>query len=186
MILASDGYLYGTSYWGGSSGVGTIFRIDPSGGLTTVHSFAYADGANPAAALVQADDGNLYGTTTRGGQNGLGTVFRMDSSGAVQRLHSFGGWEGRDPRAALIQANDGALYGVTTAGGAAGGTGVGTLFKIDLDGTFTKLHTFRRYADGARPVGRLLQTADGYLYGTTVEGGTNNLGYRLPSRRRYE
>src|SRR4030095_10582440 len=38
LILASDGYLYGTSYWGGSSGVGTIFRIDPSGGLTTVHS----------------------------------------------------------------------------------------------------------------------------------------------------
>ncbi len=141
LILANDGYLYGTTYWGGSSGVGTIFRIDPSGGLTTVHSFAYADGANPAAALVQADDGNLYGTTTRGGTKGFGTVFRMDSSGAVQRLHSFLALEGADPRAALIQAYDGSLYGVTKAGGAPGGTGPGTLFKIDLDGTFTKLHT---------------------------------------------
>src|SRR4029453_2286614 len=51
LILASDGYLYGTSYWGGSSGIGTIFRIDPSGALPTAHNLAYADGPNPPPAL---------------------------------------------------------------------------------------------------------------------------------------
>jgi uncharacterized repeat protein (TIGR03803 family) len=83
LTQAADGYLYGTSYWGGTNGVGTIFKIDSPGNVATVHSFAYADGANPAASLIQATDGYLYGTATRGGANNLGTVFRMDSSGKV-------------------------------------------------------------------------------------------------------
>ena len=172
LILASDGYLYGTSYWGGSSGVGTIFRIDPSGGLTTVHSFAYADGANPAAALVEAADGNLYGTTTRGGQERS----RYDLSGWIARAPLRGctaspAWKARTRGPPSSRPATETLYGTTTTGG---GGNVGTLFKIGSDGTFTKLHIFHRYTDGAHPAGRLLQTTDGYLYGTTVEGGTNN------------
>ncbi len=94
---APDGSFYGTTYWGGSSGVGTIFRMDSLGGVTTLHSFAYADGANPVAGLVRAFDGSFYGTTSLGGAHNLGTVFRMDSSGSVSRLHSFDGTDGRYP-----------------------------------------------------------------------------------------
>ena len=67
LIQASDGYLYGTTYWGGTTGVGTIFGWIATGSLDHLHSFAFADGANPAASLVQAADGRLYGTATRGG-----------------------------------------------------------------------------------------------------------------------
>jgi uncharacterized repeat protein (TIGR03803 family) len=132
LLLAPDGYFYGTTYWGGSSGVGTVFRVDSSENLTTLHSFAYADGANPVAGLVRATDGDFYGTTTKGGTNNLGTVFRMDASGAVTRLYSFDGATGQNPRAALIEAPDGNLYGTAESGGT---NGDGTVFRISTGGT---------------------------------------------------
>ena len=170
LLYAPDGYFYGTTYWGGSSGVGTIFRIDTAGNLTTLHSFAYADGANPAAGLVRVTDGNFYGTTTKGGANNLGAVFRMDAGGVVTRVASFdGATSGQDPRAALIEAADGNLYGTTRSGGA---NGDGTAFRIDTGGTMTTLHSFSRYVDGGSPVAELLEGADGNLFGTTSVGGT--------------
>ena len=66
---------------GGDNGVGTIFKADASGTLTTVHSFGYAEGTSPKAALLQAADGNFYGTTSAGGAGGRGTVFKMDAAG---------------------------------------------------------------------------------------------------------
>ena len=77
LIQGTDGNLYGTTYWGGSSGDGTIFSIDASGSaFTTLHSFVNSDGANPAG-LIQGTDGNLYGTTKLGGANSAGVVFRL-------------------------------------------------------------------------------------------------------------
>ena len=80
LIQATDGLLYGTTYYGGTAGGGTAFAIAPDGGgFTTLHSFAGgdADGANPAAAVLQARDGTLYGTTAYGGTSRVGTVFRL-------------------------------------------------------------------------------------------------------------
>lgn len=77
LVQAKDGNFYGTTSLGGLNNLGTIFRITPSGTLTTLHNFNSTDGANPAAPLVEAADGNLYGTTAGGGANGLGTVFRL-------------------------------------------------------------------------------------------------------------
>jgi uncharacterized repeat protein (TIGR03803 family) len=56
-----------------------------SGVLTTLHSFACTDGAQPAGALLQATDGNFYGTTSAGGAStncsgGCGTVFKLSTS----------------------------------------------------------------------------------------------------------
>jgi uncharacterized repeat protein (TIGR03803 family) len=81
LIRATDGYFYGTTYFGGANGDGTVFKITPGGALTTLHSFCAqsncTDGAYPYAALVQATDGKLYGTTWSGGANGNGTVFSL-------------------------------------------------------------------------------------------------------------
>src|SRR5262249_18419337 len=57
LVQASDGYLYGTTSSGGDGGAGTVFRIDTSGNLTTLHSFVGNDGNNPAAGLIEASDG---------------------------------------------------------------------------------------------------------------------------------
>jgi uncharacterized repeat protein (TIGR03803 family) len=84
LIQATDGTLYGATYFGGANGTGTVFAMRPSGRLTLLHSFCAAagicpdrDGAYPRGGLVQDTNGDLYGTTTEGGLNGLGTVFRL-------------------------------------------------------------------------------------------------------------
>ena len=60
----------------GSDSVDDVVGLDAGGAVTTLHTFAYADGANPIAGLLQSRDGKFYGTTTSG-RNGYGTVFRM-------------------------------------------------------------------------------------------------------------
>ena len=77
LIQAGDGNFYGTTYSGGASNDGTVYRITPSGTETVVHSFSGSDGANPKASLVLGSDGNLYGTTFYGGANGDGAFFKI-------------------------------------------------------------------------------------------------------------
>ena len=121
LLQAADANLYGTTYAGGVKNNGTVFRITPSGTLTTLHRFVGSDGAEPTGALIQASDGNLYGTTTQGGAYGHGGVFSLNQSGAFTLLHSFcaqaGCADGNEPQSGLIQATDGNLYGTTFQGG---------------------------------------------------------------------
>ena len=193
LIQATNGDLYGTTGYGGANdtcqyngnvGCGTVFKITPSGTLTTLHSFNGTDGWLPFAGLVQATDGNFYGTTDEGGANacpppfnGCGTVFKITPSGTLTTLHSFNGGDGSEPLGGLVQATNGDLYGTTESGGA---NGDGTVFKIILGGTLTTLYSFCSQSgctDGAYPcMGVLIQATDGNLYGTTLGGGANGAG----------
>jgi len=173
LVQASDGSFYGTTEGGGPASCGTIFKMDSAGNVTTLHSFSGADGCSPVAALIQAIDGNLYGTTQGGGASNIGTVFRMDSAGNVTVLHSFTGPDGNTPVAPLIQASDGNFYGTTQVGG---NPGVGTVFKMDAVGNVTVLHSFTGPPDGRAPEAALLQGVDGNLYGTTIFGGSDDIG----------
>jgi len=124
------GTLYGTTYYGGTYGRGTVFSVDPATGLETVlHSFASSgpDGEYPDAGLVE-EGGKLYGTTTEGGADGGGTIFSIDLvTGAERVRHSFGsGADGSVPLAAL-QNVGGTLFGTTADGGA---YGYGTVFSF--------------------------------------------------------
>ena len=175
LIQATDGNFYGTTYAGGANGGGTVFKITPSGPLTTIYSFCSqtgcADGDYPRAALVQATDGNLYGTTEAGGAyTGDGTVFKMTPSGTLTTLHRFcarrGCVGGYSPFAGLIQAADGNFYGTTFLGGA---NNNGAVFKITPSGTLTTLHRFDG-TDGTNPSAGLVQATDGNFYGTTSYG----------------
>jgi uncharacterized repeat protein (TIGR03803 family) len=76
-VQGTDGRFYGTTFVGGANNFGTVFKVTPSGTLTTLHSFNGADGSTPLAGLGQATDGNFYGTTIAGGTNDDGTVFRL-------------------------------------------------------------------------------------------------------------
>jgi len=67
LVQGSDGNFYGTTYQGGTNGIGTVFKISTNGGLTSLYSFGGKDGENPYAGLLQGSDGNFYGTTYRGG-----------------------------------------------------------------------------------------------------------------------
>ena len=74
LIQAIDGNIYGTTDLGGTNNVGTVFKVTPSGTLTTLHNLTGrpSDGARPQAGVVQAIDGNFYGTTTMGGDHDAG------------------------------------------------------------------------------------------------------------------
>ncbi|MGH9495987.1 MAG: choice-of-anchor tandem repeat GloVer-containing protein, partial [Candidatus Sulfotelmatobacter sp.] len=76
--IDGHGNLYGTTFLGGSSAVGTVFVLTSSGRERVLHSFkGGTDGASPASALVRDSKGILYGTTNAGGASDLGTVFRV-------------------------------------------------------------------------------------------------------------
>src|SRR2546426_6692086 len=102
LVQGSDGDFYGTTFYGGASGPGTVFKITSDGSLTTLYSFSYYnDGQLPTAGLVQGRDGDFYGTTSEGGATGdyLGTVFKITSDGSLTILHTFEGSDGATPYA---------------------------------------------------------------------------------------
>ena len=191
LVQATDGNFYGTTATGGlnackvdrthsdpngvNEGCGTIFRITPSGALTSLHTFDGADGEYPESGVIQGIDGNFYGTTQAGGTGtsctgeipGCGTIFKITSSGTFTSLHSFQKTDGATPARKLVQGNDGNFYGATGTGGA---NGDGTIFKITPGGVLTTLHSFD-YTDGA-DINALVQGTNGNLYGTTILGGT--------------
>jgi uncharacterized repeat protein (TIGR03803 family) len=88
VIFDSLGNLYGATYFGGDTtdpacsavgGCGVIFRFDPRGHYTVLHTFKGTDGANPQANLYMDQQGNIYGTTTAGGDPtcDCGVVFKI-------------------------------------------------------------------------------------------------------------
>jgi uncharacterized repeat protein (TIGR03803 family) len=166
LVLGRDGNFYGTTVAGGSSGYGTVFRMNPAGVMTTLVEFGPTGGRFPRAGLVQGGDGNFYGTTNAGGVSGYGTVFRMTPAGVLTTLVEFGPTGGRFPYGALVQGSDGNFYGTTLASGS---DGYGTVFRITPAGTLTTLVVFSSAANGSPRAG-LVQGADGNFYGTTNSG----------------
>ena len=152
LIQGVDGNFYGTTYSGGGGnsstcqgiGCGTIFKMTPSGTLTTLYNFCSqancADGQWPSGGLVQGTDGSFYGTTQALGAYGescpfgiCGTVFKITSSGTLTTLHSFDTTDGSEPYAGLTQDTSGSFYGSTNMGAdlsCGGGYGCGTLFRL--------------------------------------------------------
>ena len=127
LIFDAAGNLYGTTYWGGAYGVGTVFELRPNGGGSwteaVLHNFKQngTDGGQPLAGLIFDTVGNLYGTTGLGGTYDSGTVFELTPSGGggwtESLLYSFcsqnGCPDGNQPQAGLVPDADGNLYGTT-------------------------------------------------------------------------
>jgi uncharacterized repeat protein (TIGR03803 family) len=80
LVQDRDGTLYGTTYYGGVSNSGSVFRLAPDGTEAVLHSFTMAeDGAYPYAGLIRDKQGNFYGTAEAGGEPRLGVVFKISN-----------------------------------------------------------------------------------------------------------
>lgn len=200
LILDAAGNLYGTTFRGGTSGLGTVFELDTTGRETVLYSFMGdpTDGANPAAGLVWDATGNLYGTTGAGGDLCYiigstpptpstfiycGIAFKLDTTGKETVLHKFTGPpDGAIPHAGLILDAAGNLYGTTYEGGTGGCfidagygpeyLGCGSVFKLDPNGNETVLFSFSGAAGTDwGPQTSLTLDPTGNLFGTTSQGG---------------
>ena len=182
LAQGGDGTLYGVSASGGVSGPpgnGTVFKVQPDGsGFSIIYSFTNgSDGSGPMAGLILSGN-TLYGTAKNGGSGGHGTVFKINTDGSgFATIYSFTAYtsgtnsDGATPEAGLVLSGN-TLYGTASVGG--GHYSVGTIFKVNTDGSgFTNLYNFSGApgsTDGARPKAGMVLSGS-TLYGTT-EGGT--------------
>jgi uncharacterized repeat protein (TIGR03803 family) len=180
LVMDQSGNLYGTTFAGGSSNVGTVYKVNIKTKKETVlYSFAGdPDAGEPVYGNLLMDKlGNLYGTTQGGGSSNRGAVWELSAKGSETVLYSFTG--GKDGGGSDIGGADqsltmdtkGNLYGTTERGG----VGVGVIFKVNIKTkTETVLFTFNAPTDGEIPSAGLVRDHKGNLYGTTVAGGDNN------------
>jgi uncharacterized repeat protein (TIGR03803 family) len=134
LVRDAAGNLYGTTEYRGTSDWGVVFKLDPTGRESVLHSFSGGqDGATPIdfGRLVLDSAGNLYGTAYQGGLGCKlfpcgGVVFKLPSTGKEIVLHTFRGADGFNPYAGLFLDRAGNLYGTT----AYGGVGYGVVFKF--------------------------------------------------------
>jgi uncharacterized repeat protein (TIGR03803 family) len=178
-VEGTDGNFYGTT---GVENVypypGTVYKITPSGVLTTLYQFSRYDPAGfaPWGPLVQGTDGKFYGTTTAaGGTNAGGTIFKITPKGKLTVIHEFRCYQGCRAYGPLTQGSDGDFYGAANFIGN-DTKHPGSIFKINPTGKFTVLHYLDGEGDGGQPLAGLVQATDGNLYGTTTQGGSAGYG----------
>ncbi len=185
-LIDVGGTLYGTTYYGGAHGYGTVFSLNPTTGAETVlYSFCRkancTDGYELYSGVIKVG-GALYGTTYGGGANGGGSVFKINLATGVEKMvYSFCSQascaDGQYPYAGLINVG-GTLYGTTYDGGA---NSYGTVFSVEpTTGAETVVYSFcsqggTNCTDGDYPYAGLINVG-GTLYGTTYNGGANGYG----------
>lgn len=176
VVLDNSGNLYGTTYDGGASGYGVVFKITPGGVETVLQNFLSTDGAHPDGGLIRDAAGQLFGTTAYGGSADNGTVFGVSSKGFFLLVYSFAGYpiDGALPFGTTPLAGTSDLYGTTYSGGR---NGAGTVFKLTAAAQETVLLNFDGGLGGKGPYDVLVADPAGNLYGTTEYGGSAQCGY---------
>jgi len=137
VLLDSSGNVYGTTYYGGASGYGVVFKIGSAGQESVLYSFKGSpDGANPLAGVTADDAGNLYGTTYGGGSGpagAVGVVYKLTASGQESVLFSFADEDtGNYPMTGVILDSSGNIYGSADY----------VVYELSAAGQFTVLYNF--------------------------------------------
>jgi uncharacterized repeat protein (TIGR03803 family) len=175
-VQGTDGNFYGTTTEAPNPHVGTVYKMTPSGGLTTLYLFnvvnspcCTAPNGEGPLALTLGTDGNFYGTAKNGGTSTYGTIFKISTTGRFALLHSFSGptKDGGVPIGPIIQASDGNLYGMTNDGI--------LVYKITPTGAFHGIFTLTQ-STGDLMFAGFTQATDGKLYTASSSLGAGGVG----------
>ena len=184
LLLLND-VLYGTCFFGGAMGNGTVFSLPLSAiNMSSIYSLSDPpDGENPDGQLIHdtVNTQYIYGTCPNGGVGDNGVIFRYDILNNIYEvIYVFPGISTNCPANAGLLFNGNILYGTTgNNNNALFSVGSGSIFSLTTSGTLTPLYSFgvNEGVNGA------LIIKDGLLYGTTTTGGINNNGsiYTIPT-----
>jgi hypothetical protein len=178
VIMDSQGNLYGTTTAGGANFGGTVYQLARTGSgwtETVIHTFdSDTEGVGPVGGLIMDAFGNLYGTTSGGGPAFSGGVYELSPANG-------GGWTSRSlilftnayvgSQASLTFGPNGLLYGTLEFGDI-------EVFQLaQFGGQWTQTGLSGRTGD--IPYGNVIFDAQGRLYTTGSQGGTNNSGVVL-------
>ena len=171
-IEAPNGKLYGTTWVGGSSNLGTLFEMDITQNppvFTKKIDFNGTNGSALQSGLLITSDDRIFGVTQTGGTNGYGVIFEYHYTNNTLTIHHhFAEATGRQPFGTMMEASDGNLYGIARAGGS---IGYGSIFKFDpSDNSYENMHSFNG-SDANQATGDLIEASDGFLYGLSFAGG---------------
>ncbi|RAV98324.1 choice-of-anchor tandem repeat GloVer-containing protein [Pseudochryseolinea flava] len=152
-------------------GDGALWKITPDG-----KQFLYQDlfnmmGVDPAY-MADGGDGYFYGLSYSVMGSEMSSILKFKYDGSSMESISPAGTFNAVRSAHLTKTPQG-IYGVTR--GIASNQGFIFRLKADLSG-LEEVFTFTGPTTGIRPYGKLLYGRDGFLYGTTRAGGTNNAG----------
>jgi|HubBroStandDraft_6_1064221.scaffolds.fasta_scaffold08263_3 uncharacterized repeat protein (TIGR03803 family) len=169
LIYMGDAF-YGTTSTGGTSDLGTLFKLLPSGRETSLYSFVGGSGGNTPDSGVIALHGTFYGTTSD-------VAYQVTAAGKEMGLHTFGsGNDGATTVQSPMAVLNGELYGATQLGGSKRcNSGCGTIFGLTTGGAENVVYAFQGGHDGDVPLGSVIDVK-GELYGTTSYGGSNDGG----------
>ena len=182
LVRDASGNLYGTTFFGGTNHLGTVFELSPSGTAPwtyqVIHNFTSAEGGGPNTGLVLDSSGNLYGGqyTVDGTYSG---IFELspgpDGAWTETDVRTFDGFtDGAQPSGPLAFDSAGNLYGSNAAGGQ---YGAGTAFRLTpIAGggwNFSVIHAFGAspLTDGYYPQGGVILDSRDNVYGVTNSVG---------------
>ncbi len=194
LIMDAKGGLYGTTLEGGSSGLGTVFKLTPSGSSykeSILYSFLgppnsgqqpYGGLTAVGGSLALAAGGKVIGMTSSGGNKGFGVVYELTPAGTGYKesvLWNFGSvsGDGAYPHGGACLSKKGVIYGTTVAGGSGGSSGLGTFFTLTPSGSTYKESVYSFTGkNGATPYAGPSVDSGGTMYLTTAAGGKSGLG----------
>lgn len=180
--MISDGTnLYGTYRYGGANNLGLVYAFNPeTQAFTSLFSFNGTNGSDIWGQLLYNPlDKRIYGMAYLGGSasppaSEFGTVYSLKTDGSdFKVLSEFRGTNGNGGFGRLATINGAKLYGTSIGGGA---YNKGVIFEMNpTNGSMSWIVSFNG-TNGALPYAGVTAMSDGYLYGTTTRGGSNDTG----------